>query len=199
MSKVNFKTKLGTLMWVNIGPGGVDTSMPKSGSVRMQKTATLIVKHDSAEAKAMLKELSEIWEKFRVEKDLRKRQPKSNGSKVMMDKKTDLPTGDIAFIFKTNAVLPSGKEVEVPVYDAKGQKIDLVDIGNGSKGVIHGEAALYEFGGQFGITLYLKAVQVGELVSPMQVEADDLTVLYPDAFGQPVEREGIAPLTEIEE
>lgn len=188
-SKVPFKTKIGDLMWVQIQPGGVDQSLAKDGS-KMQKVASVQFKDDSQELAQMKKQLADIWEQFKSENGIKQKEPKSNGIKVNKDRETKEPNGTSSLIFKTGAVYKDGGDVVVPVYNAKGQRVELNGerIGNGSKGIIHGEAALYEFAGTYGITLYLKGIQIGEF-KPVQdgVEAEDLTALFPDAFGQTFE------------
>lgn len=196
--KTKFKTKVGDLMWVQIQPGGVDQSLAKDGS-KMQKVASVQFADNSQELALMKAELAEIWENFRKEKNLKQKEPKSNGIKVNKDKETKEPNGTSSLIFKTNAQI-DGKEVNVPVYNAKGDLVDSTNlrIGNGSKGIIHGEAALYEFAGTYGITLYLKAVQVAKLEDvPNAVETDDLTSMYPDSFGETFtgETTQVAPIT----
>lgn len=201
--KTKFKTKVGDLMWVQIQPGGVDQSLAKDGS-KMQKVASVQFPDDSKELADMKAELAEIWETFRKEKNLKQKEPKSNGIKVNKDKETKEPLGTSSLIFKTNAEI-DGKEVIVPVYNAKGDKVDATNlrIGNGSKGIIHGEAALYEFAGTYGITLYLKAVQVAKLEEYSDgIETEDLSAQYPDAFGETFEgtpQETVAPITSAPE
>ena len=185
--KVKFKTKVGDLMWVNIQEGGVDQSLAKDGS-KMQKVASVQFADDSQELKDMQAQLNTIWEQFRADKGIKQEKPKSNGIRPNKDKETKEPNGTSSVIFKTSATF-DGKDIVVPIYNAKGEKVTLLDrIGNGSRGVIHGEAALYEFAGIYGITLYLKGIQLVEL-KPYEdgIDADDLSALYPDSFGETFE------------
>lgn len=189
MDKVVFKSPLGELRWVNISPGGVDTSM-NSGAPKFQKVANVVIDEDSPEGKAVKDQLQKIWEDMRVSEGIKQAQPKSLGIKQDKDKETKEPNGKLILCFKTNASYKDGTDIEIPIFDAKGTKISPFNkrIGNGSIGVIHGEAALYNFKGTYGITLYLKAIQLLQYVEPsIEVEAQDLTVLYPDAFGMPFE------------
>lgn len=182
--KVKFKTKVGDLMWVNIQEGGVDQSLAKDGS-KMQKVASVQFQDGSQELKDMEAQLNTIWEQFRADKGIKQKTPKSNGIKVNKDKETKEPNGTSSLIFKTSATF-DGKDIVVPIYNAKGEKVTLLErIGNGSKGLIHGEAALYEFAGTYGITLYLKAIQLVELKAYEDgIDAEDLSAQYPDAYGQ---------------
>lgn len=162
--KVSFKSPLGELRWVNIGEGGIDTSMEKDGS-KMQKVATVYL---TGEAKdTAISELNNIWEDFKNEKGLKKGvQAKSTGYKIVIDKETGEETGEICLNFKTNAKFKDGKENVIKVFNSKGVEVNLGDkkIGNGSIGIIHGEAAFYDAAGTKGVTLYLKAIQLKSLV-----------------------------------
>lgn len=162
--KVSFKSPLGELRWVNIGQGGIDTSMEKDGS-KMQKVASVYL---TGEAKdKAITELNTIWENFKTELGLKKGvQAKSTGYKIVIDKETGEETGEISLNFKTNAQFKDGKENNIRIYNSKGVEVDLGDkkIGNGSIGIIHGEAAYYDAAGSKGITLYLKAIQLKSFV-----------------------------------
>ena len=204
-NKVSFKTKLGDLEWVFLQKGGRDNSVNRDGS-KMQYSATLVVDTESPECKAMEAELKKIWNDIKQECGFKQIQPKSLGNKVLKDRETGEPIGRTAFIFKTNAKMPDGKDVEIKIYNARGEEVSLGDtmIGNGSKGIIHGEAALYEFQGSRGITLYLKAIQLVKLnkYSGGDVDAEDLTVQYPDAFGETFDPfigvTPVAPINDVE-
>lgn len=188
-SKIPFKTKVGDLMWVQIQPGGVDQSLAKDGS-KMQKVASVQFADNSQELAIMKKQLADIWEQFKTENGIKQKEPKSNGIKVNKDKETKEPNGTSCLIFKTGATYKDGGDVVIPIYNAKGQRVELNGqrIGNGSKGIIHGEAALYEFAGTYGITLYLKGIQIGEFKEVSDgIDAEDLSAMYPDAFGETFE------------
>lgn len=173
--KQPFKTPVGELRWVNISKDGIDNSMAKDGS-KMQKVATIILSGD-AKNKAITT-LNEIWEYFKDDQSLKKGvQPKSVGWKALKDEDGN-ETGEIAIQFKTNAKLPDGRECIVKVLNAAGKEVDLQDkaIGNGSMGVIHGDAAFYDANGTKGITLYLKAIQLTKFVEyKLNVDAEDLS------------------------
>lgn len=204
-NKVSFKTKLGDLEWVFLQKGGRDNSINRDGS-KMQYSASLVVDSSSKECKDMEAELTKIWNDLRSEVGIKQVIPKSLGNKVLKDKETGEPIGRTAFIFKTNAKMPDGKDVEIKIYNARGEEVSLGDtmIGNGSKGIIHGEAAIYDFQGQRGITLYLKAIQLVKLnkYSGNAVDAEDLTVQYPDAFGETFDPfigvTPVAPINDVE-
>lgn len=174
--KVSFKSPIGELRWVSIDQGGIDTSMEKDGS-KMQKTATIYL---TGEAKdAAIKSLNDIWEQAKAQHGIKKGvQPKSLGWKEVIDKDTGESTGEISLRFSTNATFPDGKDSKIPVLNSKGVPVALGDhkIGNGSRGVIHGEAAYYDAVGSKGITLYLKAIQLTKFVEyEANVDAEDLS------------------------
>lgn len=201
MAKVKFKSPVGELMWCFIAPGGTDTSVEKTGDPKaMKKVANVVLKAGTPELAQVQEQLKQIWENFRESEGIKQVEPKSNGLKANTDKETGEPTGDYTLCFKTSATFKDGKDVKIPIYNAKGVEVDLGDkrIGNGSIGIIHGEAAIYEFGGKKGITLYLKAIQLVKYVEPdAGIDTEDLTVLYPDAWGEPFEAPegGVAPVT----
>ncbi len=182
MAKKNkIATPTGELRWVFIVGEGRDQSENNDGS-KMQKMASLVLKTDSAECKKLTGDIKAVWEEYKAanpSKIKKATQPKSLGYKVIKDPDTDEETDETIFAFKTNSFYPDGKPNNIVVYSGGGKKlvngskyiIDGVDfvpgetfIGNGSIGVIHGEAAGYEYAKQYGVSLYLKAVQLGTLV-----------------------------------
>lgn len=175
--KVAITTPVGELRWVFIQEGGKDTSMEKDGS-KMQKVATIVFDADSEKAATLRDSITKAWNDAVKALNLKPTTKcGSDGSRF------DEENNEISFQFKTGATLPNGKEVNIPVYNARGEKIDLGDklIGNGSRGVIYGEAAYYKFGTKHGITLYLKALQLthleeytGSTVNVVAVEDDEL-------------------------
>lgn len=174
--KVAFKTPIGELRWVSIQKGGIDTSMEKNGS-KMQKVATVYL---TGEAKDIaIKNLNDIWEQAKIANGVKKGiQPKSLGWKEVIDKDTGEATGEISIRFSTNATFPDGKDSNIPVLNSKGIPVNLGEklIGNGSRGVIHGEAAYYDAAGSKGITLYLKAIQLTKFIEyEANVDAEDLS------------------------
>lgn len=187
-TKISFKSPIGELRWVYINQGGVDTSLAKDGS-KMQKQANVVM--NAEDAKEAITQLENFWAAVKAEAGIKVAKPRSLGIKECKDPETQEPTGDIQFCFKTNAYLPDGKDAPIAIFNAKGEKVSLGDkkIGNGSIGIIHGEAALYEFAGTYGITLYLKAIQIVKLVeyTGTEVQAEDLTIHYPDAYGETFE------------
>lgn len=182
--KVSFKSPIGEIKWVSIQEGGVDTSMDRDGS-KMQKTATVYL---SGEAKdTAIKMLNDIWEAAKAEHGVKKgSQAKSIGWKAEKDADGN-ETGNIFLRFSSNACFPDGKDNKIPVLNSKGVPVDLGDkkIGNGSRGVIHGEAAYYDAKGSKGITLYLKAIQLTKFVEyATNVDAEELTDEEGEEFDQ---------------
>lgn len=172
-----FKTAVGTLMWVYVTGDGRDNSEAKDGS-KMQKVATIHLQKDTKECKQMIEALHTAWEEYAQEAHLKANiQPKTLGYKVVKDAE-GVETDIIAFQFKTNTFFPDGRRNEVKIYNAAGAPVELGDtlIGNGSIGVIHGEVAGYCFAKQYGLSLYLKGVQIAKLEKTATfIEPDDLT------------------------
>lgn len=191
MAKIKFKSPLGELMWCFIKDGGVDTSVERTGEPKaMKKVANVLLKAGTPELAAIQDELKQVWDKLREEDGIKVVTPSSNGLKAIKDKETQEPTGDYVLCFKTSAKYPDGTDVVIPIYNAKGERTELPNnaIGNGSLGIVHGEAAIYKYAGKVGITLYLKAIQIATYKEPDSgIEAEDLTVLYPDLDGQTFE------------
>ena len=192
MAKTAIKTPLGELRWVYIAGDGKDQSMKNDGS-KMQKIASIVFKKNSPEAKQLIEQINQAWEQYKAENPKIKpaTKPKSLGYKHVIDKDTGAETDEVIFQFKTNSFFPDGKPNIIPVYNAKGQKVDLgnVEIGNGSIGIIFGEAGGWEYTGQFGITLYLKGIQLKKLVekssSNLDSQVEDLGEDDEDTFLQP--------------
>ena len=196
---------VGKLEWVFIAKDGRNQAM-QGQPEKMQKTATLVLNKDSAEAKSLTSEIDAAWEVYKAENPKIKpaTKAKSLGYKAVTDKDTGAETNDLAFTFKTNSFWPDGKPNVIKVYNAKGVAVDMGEtvIGNGSLGVIHGAMGGYEYAGSFGISLYLTAVQVAKLVegTGAEVETTDLSaVAGEEAFdstgdGMPaVDTEGTQP------
>lgn len=106
------------------------------------------------EAQPLIDIINKVWADSGI-----KKQPKSFGYK------TDEETGNINFNFKTNVNGKNGKKT-IPIFDAKGVKVDLGSklMGNGSTGRVQGAAATYEAGPSAGVTLYLNAVQITSFI-----------------------------------
>jgi len=191
MAKKNkIATPAGELRWVFIVGEGRDQSEANDGS-KMQKMASIVFKTNSPECKKLMADIDAVWGEYKAanpSKIKKATQPKSLGYKVIKDPDTDEDTDETIFAMKTNSTYPDGKPNNIVVYSGGGKKlvngskyiIDGVDfvpnetfIGNGSIGVLHGEAAGYEYAKQYGVSLYLKAVQLGTLV---EGGGDDVTV-----------------------
>lgn len=176
---------VGKLEWVFVNGDGRDQSEKKDGS-KMQKTATLVLQKDSAEAKDLIIKIKGAWELYKADTAAIKSatQPKSLGYKAIKDADTGADTDMLAFQFKTNSFFPDGKPNKVKVYNAKGKVVDMGEtiIGNGSIGVIHGSMGGYTFTGTYGISLYLTAVQVAKLVegTGADVDAHDISAVAGD-------------------
>lgn len=192
MSTPVSKTPLGTLNWVYVDGDGRDQSEKNDGS-KMQKMATLVLKTDSEECKNLMSEINSVWETYKGENKAIKAatEAKSLGYKVIKDRETDAPTEFTGFSFKTNSFFPDGKPNNVPIFSAGGGKLETGKcyrisnelyncgadrIGNGSTGIIHYEAGGYEFKGAFGVSLYLKAVQLKSFKpAGVEIEVEDIS------------------------
>ena len=195
---------VGQLEWVFIQ--GEGRNQAEAGKpAKMQKTATLVLQKDSAEAKGLIEQIEATWELYKSDNAKIKSatQPKSLGYKAIKDPDTGADTDMLAFQFKTNSFFPDGKPNNVKTFNSKGQQVDMGEtiIGNGSLGVIFGAMGGYEYTGTFGISLYLTAVQVAKLVEGTgeAVETTDLSAIAGDeAFetagdGMPVVATGEQP------
>ena len=150
-------------------------------SNKYERSITIRYPKDSKQAKDMIAELEQIWAEYRSSRKIKQAQPKTWGYKDVTDKDGN-PTNEIEFRFKTNAKFPDGKANYIKIYNAKGEDLtqafidDGIKIGNGTKGIIHGEAGIYEYAKQHGITLYLKAIQITKLVKyEDDIKPDDLS------------------------
>jgi len=175
------KTPIGELRWVFITGDGRDQSDNNDGS-KMQKMASLVLKTESEACEKLKADINAVWEEYKAAnptKIKKATQPKSLGYKVVKDPDTDEETDETIFAFKTNSFFPDGKPNKIPVYNAKGQKVDLGDtiVGNGSRGIIFGEAAGYEYAKQYGVSLYLKGIQIAKLVEggSADIDAEDIS------------------------
>ena len=175
-------TPEGELRWTFITGDGRDQSKNNDGS-KMQKMSSLVLHKDSKECKELQAVIDQKWKEYKAanpKKIKAATEPGSLGYKLIKDPETDAKTDFMIFAFKTNSFFPKdNKPNNIPVYSGKGKKLipgskyiinginyDPADtfIGNGSTGVIHYETGEYEFQGAYGISLYLKAVQIGTLV-----------------------------------
>lgn len=164
-------TPVGDLKWVNIEGVGKD-NINKDGKVY---TATLILETGSESEIALVEDIASFWEKNNP--NTRQKKPKSTGYKPETDRDEngdDIETGYTAFMFKTNTTFPGGSKSIIPVLNYKGDNAPLQGkrVGNGSRGVIHGTAAIYNYKGMYGVSLYLKAVQLTKLVIFGGVDAE---------------------------
>ena len=164
------KTPVGELRYVFIKGEGRNQAMPGQPE-RMQFVASVVLKKDSAQHKALLAEINKEWDTYKANNGLKPaQQPKTNGIKPVMDKETGAETDYVLATFKTNTKWPDGKSQVVKVFDHKGNDITVAatnaawSIGSGSTGVIHGSASGNDAGGAHKVTLYLTAVQIAKLV-----------------------------------
>ena len=197
MSK-KLNVPVGELFWVNVSGDGKDTSENGDGS-RWKKQASLYLKTDSKECKSLIAQLDKAWDDYKASDPRIKSatEPKSVGYKVVKDKDTGGPTDTTSFSFSTNSFFKDGKPSNVPVYDAQGAVYDMKDeeIGNGSVGTIYGDYGEYAYKGSFGISLYLKAVQV--VPSKLKLRSSDgVTATDISSYGDESDTEGPTPISE---
>jgi hypothetical protein len=147
---------------------------------------SITVQFDQEYTQELLNILEKEYERLRKEspkfKDFK---PARNTVPTFGDK--ELPNGDIAFKPTTKAEYKNAKTGEVlkrivPVFDAKGRKID-VNIGNGSKVKLSlSIVPKCNDSKTYGVNIWLNAVQVIELVEYGATQGDA------DAFGFGVEQ-----------
>jgi hypothetical protein len=164
MSKQSFKSPKGNLQWVYItGKGRPNLNGQDEFS------AQVVVPADEAEE--AIAEIEAFWE---ANKPKGAKAPKSLGFK-------EDDNGNVVFIFKTRPTMADGKAKVIRIFNAKAEQVKLpedVSIGNGSRGRISGQIAIYDAGAAArGATLYLDAIQVSKLIqykgADTGFEADD--------------------------
>ena len=119
-----------------------------------------------AEAKEAMAHIDAFWKENRPKGS--KAVPKHKGYMVGTDEETGEETGEILFIFKTNPVFPSGDKKIVKVFTAKKpvREVQLNGqlIGRESVGKAIGTLAIYEYDGEYGVSLYLDAISLSKFV-----------------------------------
>jgi len=151
-------------------------------SQKNERSVTIRYHKDSEQCKALIAEIDGFWEEFKASKPkMKQKEPKSTVYKTVLDQDGE-ETDFVEFKFKTNPKFQDGKVNWVKIYNAKGQDVtgqfvdDQILIGNGSTGIVHGTLAIYEYAKQFGVTSYLKAIQIAKLVEYDDgIEPEDLT------------------------
>lgn len=181
----SLRTPTLSLGWANIDGPGKD-NYNKDGKVY---TITAYADKGSYEEK----ELTGLINKFWLEnKPNAKAKPSSMGYKPeMVD---DEETGRVTYTFSTRTTYASGDKVNIPVLDFKGRNAPLLGkkIGNGSTGVVHGSMGVYNQNEKkYGVSLYLKAVQLLKLVEFDSVQAEEIAVSEGEtAYGSDTEYTG---------
>ena len=109
----------------------------------------------------------------------------------------ELDDGTTRFTFKTGAKFKDGSPTKITTFNAAGSQFELGDvkIGNGSTGVVFFNMGAYTNGASKGVSLYLKAIQIANLVEyasvPAQAEAIEGDFENVSGSVPPVEVEGI--------
>jgi hypothetical protein len=174
VSTIPFQSVNGKISWVVIEGEGAD-NYKKNGKVFK---ATAYAKKGSPQEKIMIDAIMDYWED---NKPSRKMEPKSLGFKpetIKNDEGDNVLTGRTAFTFTTRTTFKDGNKVKIAVLNREGVRVHLQGkrIGNGSKGVIHGNMGMYGDNSEAGVTLYLKAVQLVKLVEYDSIDAKVLEV-----------------------
>jgi hypothetical protein len=165
-------TPIGDLEWTIISGEGKESL---NGTPKYQSTVVV-----SAEAaKPLLDQIEKFWQDNRPKSVAT---PKSTGVKPHQidtgkvdentGKKIYQPDGKIAITLSTGTSYKDGKAKKIPVANAKGAIVDLLDkkIGNGSRGLLKGLMSVYEVKTpkgaitDAGVTLYLNSVQLTKFV-----------------------------------
>lgn len=153
MSKLNFKSPKGNLMWCFISGQGRKNDL----NGKLEFSVDVVV--PAEEAKEAVAALDELWES---NKPKGSKAPKSMGYRVSED------GTEVRFTFKTATTYPSGDPKVIKVYNAAAKEITLPDnqrINNGSRGRVSGVATVYDAGvAARGVTLFLDAVQLTKFV-----------------------------------
>ncbi len=130
-----------------------------------------------AEAKEAMAHIDAFWKENRPRGS--KALPTHKGYMIGTDEETGEETGDVLFIFSTNPEFPSGDKKVVKVFTAKKPIREVVLdgklIGRASVGRAIGTLAIYEYDGDYGLSLYLDAVSLSKFVPYVGgVDAEDI-------------------------
>ena len=166
---IEVKTPVGELAWVFIDGDGKNTAEKPTDEPVWKRVATLHLLKGSEKCDKLIAKIDAVWEELKVTNAGIKKAtlPKSLGYKEVKDKETDEPTGVIAFSFSTNSFWKKDNKpnfVQTLKKDGSPLELNDIKIGNGSRGMIHSQAGLYEYKGTFGISLYLNGIQLTKLV-----------------------------------
>ena len=151
MSKVKFTSPKGTAMWAWFTVP--DTQFDAEGKY---KTELLM---SEADAGPLMKQCKEIFIEEHGEKSV---------NKAKWPFKTDKEQGTVSFRIKSTK--------KPTLFDGEGKVInEAVNVGNGSTIKVAGSAATYSAGGNIGVTMYLDAVQIIDLIeySGAKFEAEE--------------------------
>jgi len=156
-------TPVGDLMWVFIDGKGKKDLNDNDRYVASLRFPDGGVIHKSLEA-----ELRAFWTEH---KPKGKGKPKSNGLKPELGKEVDaegekIPTGQVMFNMWTGIAFPDGTQKVIKIYNSKGTEVSLgkKKIGNGSRGSLSGQMAIYINGANVGVTVYLSGIQITKFV-----------------------------------
>lgn len=192
MAGIKVKTKIGDLQYVFIKGEGRNSALP-GAEPKMMYSASILTDEGSELHKDFKAQVDAEWEEYKKAHGV-KGLPKTNGIKPHLipdpsgaiDPETEdvkkIPSGKVRITMKTNVKWPDGKPQIIKVLNNKGKDITEAfrsaewNIGEGSKGVLHGKAVGNDVGGTHKVTLYLSAVQLSTLVKyeGSGVEAEDL-------------------------
>ena len=166
LPKRKFKVGPGNLSWIFINGDGALNDLGEVEKYEYKATLTL----PEEEAKPYIEQLEALWEEYTNGKKVK---ATTLGFKYEEDDEGER-TGNVNFTFKTNVEYADRKgnlhPSVVKVFRANGQEITEnyhateKKAANGSQGILHGTAAVYENKANKGITLYLAAVQFTKFV-----------------------------------
>ena len=170
---LQFKTPVVDLEWVTI----IGDGKPNMGGDKFFYTATAVF--NEATATSMAKEFQEFWLANRPKGALAKQKKPmikplmvktddvdEDGDPIKVHKTNDAGEKLFTLQAKTGVVDYKGKPSTIAVLNSKGKKVNLGDkeIGNGSRGVIHGSVGIYNVDGSSGLTYYLNKIQLTKFV-----------------------------------
>lgn len=129
---------------------------------------------DEASAKPLIDEIEAFW-KANAPKGARRDKCNTMGYRKHSVRSDEVDEygdpiykedGLIEFFASTGTTWPDGKPRKVKTYNAKGKPVELGDrkVGNGSEGKISAIMDVYDVEGNYGVNLYLDAIQLSKFV-----------------------------------
>jgi hypothetical protein len=154
------KTPVGEALYPRLTTPDVYNGQPVGYSIQMR--------FSDESTKALIDEITKEWENAKLNDDAVKGKKFANGTIPYLGYREE-DDGSVTFKFKTKHEYTDKETGEVkkrvvPVFDTKGKLLD-VNLGNGSKVIVAYQMNPYFTSNKnYGVTLYLDAVQVIDLI-----------------------------------